>query len=368
MYKSDYSDYGYLNARVRAMRSFLLDRESLVRLANSGDKGELNPLLDQTIYRREVSEAILENPARPDYYRALDTNMVSMFRKIHGAAGGEARDLINILLSEYELHNLKTVLRGVKSGVPPSSMVRHLMLVGSIKSSLLEQLANQGGLRDAIRLMVSKQLPYAAPIVAAYEKYMKSGQDFAVLENALDRFYFTSVLDELERFKEVENARLVREIIELRIDIVNLLTLMRIRALTVGDIEAEALRIPGGRLSAKQFLGLRHAGDVQNIVAAYPDRSFEGPLKRAMSDYLKYDLVSFSRELERELVRRSALMACVDALGIGVVIAFIYSKQNEVVNLRLIIQGIQAEQAPEEILRGLFIPGHEAEVGMRASG
>jgi hypothetical protein len=55
----DLSDYGYVNARVRGMRSYLLMKDFFVRLVETPDFEAMHSMLEQTVYRRELNEAIL---------------------------------------------------------------------------------------------------------------------------------------------------------------------------------------------------------------------------------------------------------------------------------------------------------------------
>jgi len=44
----------------------------------------------------------------------------------------------------------------------------------------------------------------------------------------------------------------------------------------------------------------------------------------------------------------------VDVLGIGVIIGYIWSKQNELINLRILLRGKQMDRAQADIRKDLF--------------
>lgn len=348
----DLSDYGYVNARVRGMRSHLLTKEYFMQLVEASSFEALHSLLEQTVYRREINEAILVHPERPDYDQALSLNLIGSFRKIHDSTGGEAHRLVTVLLSKYDLLNVKSVLRGKKGNATPSEITNLLIPVGSVRMDALEQMAQEREIRDVIDTMNTLQVRYAAPLLAAYPVYQKKDQDLAVLEVALDKFHYQHAIGQL-RGKD-KNVEMVRQMISGEIDMKNISTLVRIRGLKLEDEEVENLRIPGGMLTEEQFLGLHRLGDIVQLVSEYPDPRYRRLLEKALSEYQEIDLVAFDRELEHELTRRAVAMSNVDVLSIGVIVGFLGAKENEIVNLRIVLKGKNMDQAQAEIKKDLF--------------
>jgi V/A-type H+/Na+-transporting ATPase subunit C len=348
----DLSDYGYVNARVRGMRSHLLTKDFFMRLVEAPDYDAIPSIMDQTIYRREVNEAVVVRPENPDYDRALSLNLIASFRKIHDALGGEGHRLVTVLLSKYDLLNVKTVLRG-KRGNATSAEITNLMVpVGSIRMETLEKMAQQREVRDVITYMAAQQVPYARPLVTAYPAYQKKDLDLSVLELALDKYHYGSVMESL-RGKD-RNIDMVRQVILGEIDMRNISTLVRIRGHKMEDEEVENLRIPGGTLSEDQFLALHRLGDIAQLVSEYPDPRYRKVLEKALAEYQEVDVAAFDRELEREQTRRAVAMSNVDVLGVGVIIGYFYAKQNEVINLRIVFKGKMMDKPQAEIRKDLF--------------
>jgi len=354
----DLSDYGYVNARVRGMRSHLLTKDFFLKLVEADSFETLNSLLDQTIYRREINEAVLLDPERPDYDLALSFNMIAAFRKILDATGGEAHRLVTVLLSRYDLLNIKTIIRGKKGNATPSEITNLLVPVGAIRMDTLEQMAQQREIRDVISYMTAQQMSYAPPLVAAYPSFLKKDQDLAVLETASDKYFYANVMESLHG--KNKNLEMVREMISDEIDMRNVSTLVRIRGIKLEDEEVEHLRIPGGLLSGAQFLELHRLGDIVQMVSEYPDPRYRKLLEKALSEYQEVDVAAFDRELEHELVRRGVGMSNVDVLGIGVIIGYMWAKQNEIINLRITLKGKLMDQSQADIKKNLFFVEREA--------
>ena len=348
----DLSDYGYVNARARGMRSYLLTRDFFTKLVEADSFEALTGLLDQTVYRRELNEAILMKPERPDYDQALSLNMIASFRKILDSTGGDAHRLCTVLMSRYDVLNLKTILRSKRGNATPGEALALMVPVGEIKMDALEQIAREREVRDCINEMGTLHLRYAPVLAAAYKDYIKKDQDLAILELAVDKFHFKDNIEKLTG--KDANVQMVREMTLAEIDMRNISTLVRIRGLRLDDEEVENLRIQGGSLTEDQFLGLHRLGDLVQLVSEYPDNRMRKLLEKALAEYQEIDIVAFDKELEHEIIRRGAAMSNVDVLGIGVIIGYIWSKQNELINLRILLRGKQMDRAQADIRKDLF--------------
>lgn len=361
MARVDLSDYGYVNARIRGMRSHLLLKDFFMRMVEAEDFGQIHTMLEGTVYRREINEAILMDPERPDYDQAFNINLVNAFRRIHDSTGGDARKLVGLLLSRYDVQNIKTILRSKRGDAIPTETIKLMVPAGDLKPDILELLARQRGIREVVSAMFSHGIKYAAPLMGALDRFFNREQDMSVLELALDKYYYQNTIDFLSG--KNRNVEMVRTMFSGEIDLRNISTLVRIRGLKVDEEELSGLFIPGGILSSDDFFALNQLGDIAGIVAEYPDPRFRRLLEKAMSEYQETDIVAFDRVLEREQVRRGVGMSNVDVLSIGVVIGYLWAKQNEIINLRITLKGKTLEQTQAEIKRELFFverePGEE---------
>lgn len=352
MVRVDLSDYGYVNARVRGMRAHLLTKDFFTRLVETENFEALHSTLEQTVYRREISEAILVNPDRPDYDQALNVNLVASLKKILDATGGEPRRLVSLLYTRYDLQNVKTIFRGKKGNATPGEIINTLVPVGNLSMAELEPIAREREIHGILELMQALSIKYAKPLAKAFPEYLKHDKDLSVLELALDRFHYEDAMRQLKG--RDRNTDMVRQMFIAEIDKHNISTLVRIRGIRLDDEEVQDLRIPGGTLSPEQFLELDRLGDIVRIVGEYPDPVYRKVLEKALYEYQEMDVVAFDRELEHELLKEGAGMSNVDVLGIGVTIGYMWSKYNEIINLRVVLKGKMIEQPQAEIMKNLF--------------
>jgi V/A-type H+-transporting ATPase subunit C len=334
------------------MRSHLLTKDFFTRLIEAENFEMLHSVMDQTVYRREMNEAILMTPDRPDYDQALSINLVATLRKILDATGGEPHKLVNLLLTRYDVLNVKTILRGKKGNATPGEIISTLMPVGNLRMDVLEQLAREREIRQVVELMAALRVKYARPLMGAMGDYFEHDQDLAVLELALDRFHFGDAMSELKG--KDKNVDMVRQMFKAEIDMRNISTLVRIRGIRLDDEDVMDMRLPGGSLSAGQFLDLDRLGDIVRIVSEYPDPSYRKLLEKALAEYQEIDVVAFDRELERALIKQGVAMSNVDVLSIGVIVGFMWAKHNEIINLRIVLRGKMMEQPQAAITKDLF--------------
>jgi V/A-type H+-transporting ATPase subunit C len=334
------------------MRSHLLTKDFFMRLVEADSFEAIHSMLDQTVYRREMNEAVLMSPDRPDYDQALSINLVAALRKILDGTGGEPHKLVNLLLTRYDVLNVKTILRGKKGNATPGEIVSTLTPVGNLRMDVLEQLAREREIRQVIDQMATLRINYARPLTSALGDFVKHDQDLAVLELALDRWHFADVMKQLKG--RDRNVDMVRQMFTAEIDMRNISTLVRIRGIRLDDEEVTDMRLPGGSLNPQQFLDLDRLGDIVRIVGEYPDPSYRKLLEKALSEYQEIDVVAFDRELERALIKQGVAMSNVDVLGIGVIIGYMWAKQNEIINLRIVLRGKLMEQPQASIARDLY--------------
>ena len=78
---------------------------------------------------------------------ALREDLKRVFSKVKGFFNGKIQEMVVLSLKEYDLFNLKTILRGLDAGVPFERIRTSLLPVGELSISLLEELARGGSAR-----------------------------------------------------------------------------------------------------------------------------------------------------------------------------------------------------------------------------
>ncbi len=380
--KASQSDYGYINARVRGMKSHLLDRGFYERLIKIEDLHSIISELERTPYKAELDECVARDQLELlAIDEALKRNLARTFRKMLSFMKDQPKRLTGVLLARWDLHNLKSILRGKHIGATEEEIQKSLIPAGDIGIPFLAELAKQPDVKSTIDLMITWDLPYAKPLkksLPAYLKAMKSKslsladdeavaehgaiseidsveESLSILEAALEKFYYRFALKNTR--EESLNCRIVRELIIAQIDITNVLTLLQIQHIDFnreyGFIKEDAERaerirekkrelfIPKGKeLTFEEFLALSEIGEIEGVVAALSNKSYGSALQQVLPRF--YDsgsLAILQRKMEELALQKGLEMYRKGPLTMGIIAGYVWAKFNEVVNLRIIIRG-----------------------------
>ncbi len=332
-------DYGYANARVRAKTARLLDAAAYTALIEAKDEEEILSMLEQTDYGPEIDEAILEGKRPTIIDRAFNRNLARNFRHIREFIAGPAQDLCDVALARWDLYNLKTILRGKRGLVPASEIVRVLVPAGYLDLTTLEEITSQPDLRSAIDLIAtfstSWKIPYGRALTRNLGEYLRE-HDLSILERALDIFHYKWVHGLIGG--NDANSEMVRKMVQIEVDVANIMTALRTRGLELQPGQAAQYFLAGGTFGESAFKHLMSLKDREDIMHAPGIGSYRTALQTGLSRYEEKGDVAFEDALDRYLIEKCLRMAA-DPLSIGVIIAYMWRKYMELVNLRVIIRG-----------------------------
>jgi len=348
-YRPSGRDYGYTNARIRGMRSRLLKRAFFDELMASKDIGDVISALMQTEYGPDLETRILHGHTAANVDEALRDNMVRTFNKVLGYSNKEGTQLITTLLGRWDLFNIKTILRGKHMGLSEGEITDSLVTVGQLSKIDTDELARQSDIRSVVDTLGTWGLPFAVPLREVLPDYAES-EDFSLLELALDRYYYGWASKRLKGCRE--NKKIARGFLAAQVDTMNLLTSIRLLNADLPEDEASRFFVPGGKVVTEPlFTELSAMSDVDEVFDRIRKTPYGKPLDQAALAYTEKGSVSvFERALEDYLFRLAFETSKTDTLGIGLTISYLWTKANEVTNLRIVVKGVSVGM-PEERMR-----------------
>lgn len=355
--------YEYGNARLRAMRSRLLSAADLNKLAEAGSLADLIGLLSDTPYRKALEISLVQTSDLQSIDEALRRDFIQTVSGIRGFYSGSERELVDLFLRAFDVHNLKTILRGLSRQSSRSEIERAMLPVGELSAVVINELLRASSPRAAIDLLATIRHPFAQPLLTLRAE--RPGADLFEMELALDQWRCREAARVLKGAQD--GAALSRAALNLEADIANLMVVLRFlhsaeeqRHLKrrVEQAGLERLFIEAGSLPASRLARLYGANSVKAAVDLLQDVPFAAALREGFKEYEKTSRLS---EIERALRRYQlcwlAWQIAKDPLGIGVFLGYLALKNNEVANLRRIARGIQLRQGAETIRRELeFAP------------
>ncbi len=346
-------DYGYVNARIRGMKSRLLDQPTLEDMIFQPDLDSLISTLEKTPYKEDIIEAKVRCQGVLCIEYALRKNFTRTFRKILDfVKKSDAERYIRIFLHRWDIQNIKTILRGKNIHVTNEEILDCLVPAGELDEVTLTELVRQPNIRAVIDLLATWGIVYARPLTEKFPEYSEKG-DLALLECALDKYYFSEALETVKTASY--NNMLIRDILTTEIDVVNIKTILRMVRDHVDSTEAQEFLIPGGKeLPPKilhQFITLHSVDEVIKKLEQTPYRFLADVPEIA----IKTQKISvLEKQLEKYLIRKGVNAFLGDPLSVASVIGYFWAKYNEITNIRIISRcktvDLPGEQLKEELV------------------
>lgn len=346
----------YENARLRSLKRELLDPSFYERLFEARSPEEMVNILSETSYGADVSAALLATPGYRGIEMGLKNNLANSYAKIIRFFSKENKYLAETLLGRYDIWNVKAVLRGKHVGVSVEEIYEAVMPAGELSEPLITRLINAVDVKEVINLLTVWGFSFSKFLRDAYPEYHSSGK-LLPLELALDKSFYNYCIETLGERKNDIDALLLLEFIRQEIDFVNIMTAIRLAVESFSEEEASKYFIDGGRkFSKKLFNESLKSPEPEKMVAVLQGTPYAKAAEEGIKRYFKTGYVSsFQRALEEFLVRQASKLFIADPLSSAMLIAYFYTKHNEVTNLRIIVRGKSVEMSEDEIREAMII-------------
>jgi V/A-type H+-transporting ATPase subunit C len=329
-------DYGYVNARMRGMKSRLLSHKALDDLIMKPDLESLIADLENSPYRDDIIEAKGHLSGILCIEHALRQNFVKTFRKVQDFSRRqeEAEEYIRIFLHRWDVENIKTILRGKNIHIPSDEIAACLVPAGEMDEATLRELLKQPDIRSTIDMLATWRVRFAKPLTEAFPEFAKT-KDLAVLECALDRFYYSDALASVKA--PTYNNGLIRDLLMLEVDVVNLRTVLRMVRDHVQPEDARRYLIAGGRdFDEKKLMRLLGLASIEDVVKELAPTRYRFLADVPESVVRTQKISVIEKELERFLIRKGVGAFLLDPLSVASVIGYFWAKYNEITNIRII--------------------------------
>lgn len=301
---------------------------------------ELVAAFSETTYKDDISAAMIDAPDHSGIEKGLKNNLSRSFSKIARFASGEVKPLVRVLLGRFDLWNIKSVLRGKHVGAELLEIMEAVLPAGELSDPLLYRLAEQHDVKGVVNLLSTWLSPFAATLRESIPTYYSSG-NLLDLELPMDVYFYKSSFNELKSLGDDINVLLLKEFFQQEIDYLNILSAMRLSREKTSEEAAMKYFVPGGKsFSQDEFRRLVNIGEPEGALEILTGTRYQEAVEDGLRRFAKSGLVSaFQRALEEFMVRKANKLFLVDPLTIGIIIAYIWTKYNEVVNLRIIVRG-----------------------------
>ncbi len=348
-------DIGYANARARARRSYLFPPAFYQDLLQAYDEEEVIGKLLNTHYRKSIEQGLIRASGVKGAEEGLKIEFIREVQELRSWIPPELQEIFDLIIERWDIFNLKAILRGKHFGASEEEIIESFFPAGHLSRGALEFLARQTTIREVIDALATWGSHLARPLTENFKDYAES-RNLALLELALDKYYYQYIFARLRKKRDL-NQQLTVEMIRREIDIVNIMTILKTRREQLEPESVKDFFIPGGKyISDELFARLAEIKHVEDINPLLEKTPYKVPLEAGVKEFLKTDLVSMvERKMEEYMLKKLVDLFKADPLSMAIIIAYLWSKYNEVVNLRIILRGKAVGMNEQAIREALVI-------------
>ncbi len=354
--RSPVSTYAFVNAKLRARISTLLDEQFYLGIARSRSFVEAVGMLQNTKYAAAADVYTRTGDVKLCELEIvrLEWETLSMLRKHIPNAVLSFSDAV---LRRYEIAIVKHAVRlwfeRVIRGRSIDDKVPYLLRDDAAHGIAVDAIVNAGSTEQITALLSG--YPYAEPLGKRLAELPETGSLYAA-EIALDRWYYDQLFAALKTL-DSRDERIARSLLGVEIDTQNVAWLIRIRRYR-GTIRFEDSVLPGGRLIAARDLKSAYESErpLDTIIASL------GPRVGVLSGSGAQEEES-GGEIRRLSLLEEMLRAVLDhdirrTLGgnpftIGTILAYIMLLQHEIQTLISVLNA-KYYDLPSERIEGLL--------------
>ncbi len=184
------------------MKSRLLDPSVFEILIHKPDVESIITELGNTAYKEEIEKASIQYSG----IMCIEVALRRDFSAVHSGKfydfmkGDESEKYIKILLGRWDVQNIKTILRGKNIHIPSAEILECLIPAGELDETTMIELVKQPDVKAVIDLLATWGISYAKPLTRNFKEYSEK-RDLAILEYAIDRFYYKNALKAVKEGK-----------------------------------------------------------------------------------------------------------------------------------------------------------------------
>ena len=322
------TEYGSINVTIRVYENNLLNQAIYDRmLAANTFEGAVN-VLRETTYREHV-ERVLETR---DYNQMIEQELEGVFARLFQMAPNPA--IVELASLRYVYHNLKVLFKEEYTGLELDDIQFEIGYY-----PLAE-------LRKAVTTGRSEVLPepYIQGIQEVQRDYAEY-QNIHFIEVILDRYYFTH----LKKIAlEIGDSNIL-SVVDLQIDMKNISTLIRAQRQNRTANFMRSVLSDAGTFSIEQLVNMA-TGNERALVQTLMDSQYNYLLSDALIEGGQHlSSIQVDRIAENAVMRKMQ-EAKLNVFGPMPMLAFIYAKETEAKNLRLVLSAKDNQIANEVIV------------------
>ncbi len=328
----DDTRYAFAVAKIRALESKMLDQSLITRLLKSNGTNEMFKILMDTDYGTCLNEA-----GDASFETVLDNKLLRAYMLIHSIDPDPK--WTDIWRLRYDAHNIKVILKSASSN---KEMPNFFIPYSLVDPQIIFNAFQQGEYEF-----------FPPPIKNGVEMILHSKEEKEKVEGEIDFIIDRALYHYLSQEAKGCKNIFIMHLVDMLIDFINLSAFLRIRTVKGSKDLFHYSFLPGGKISEENFSFQedKEAGElVRGILEKTPYKGLRRFVDSKNLVYLETAMENFLILYLRQTRQR--------VFGVEPLVGYIFAKESEIKNLRLLyigkINGLE-EVRIKERLRDTYV-------------
>ena len=327
--------YPYTYARTAVMKSMLFKKEDYQKMLKMSFS-EIAKLLQDSSYKKEINSLATELSGADLLELALNRNLAESFKKLIRIAPYELALLIKEYAKRKDIEDIKTILRGKFTNTDEKTIRNSITAAGTLSFDFIVSLLKKESIEDILK--DNKIVDFN--LLKNGLKDLNEKNNLVGIENVLDKYYYSHLM-QFSKILPKEGA-LFRNFLLKEAEVLNILTLFRLKKAKFGKEAIKDFIISSRGLSGSKIAALAAIDDFDELSGTLEKTEYKNIISKGIEEFRKTNsLITLETELYKYLLRQSILLLHQHPLSVDVILGYMFAKDIEVRNLRIIIKGKQ---------------------------
>jgi len=167
----------------------------------------------------------------------------------------------------------------------------------------------------------------------------RQSNNLAALENSLDRIYYSQMLSFSQRLSK--QGQIFKNFLLKEVETANILTIFRLKKANAGaEMIKNYLIFSGDKSKDRKIISLASAENIESLSGQFQKTEFRDIIKKGMEEYDKNgSLITLEIGMQKHLLQQSVSLLHLNLLSVDVMLAYMFAKDIEARNLKILIKG-----------------------------
>lgn len=307
------TDFASIVPKVKVWETRLLNKGFYEKLMDLNSLDEAIKSLQETTYGNYISNSNFEESLELSYKDVCEELYKTM----------KHTDVVKFIRLKNDYNNIKTL---VKSKILNKDFSYILNENGTVDLEVLKVSFKNNNFRDLHSIMIEC-------IEESFKSYEKNN-DVQKVDIVIDNYMYKH----MKAVASCMDSKFMSDYTEMLIDLTNLKTSLRVKKLNKDKVFLKEVLLDGGKLSIDVFLDMINSG-IEDIPNKFIRTSYSKLVSDSIAEYLNTNSLSALEKNIDNYVMKFVRDAKFVSLGVEPVFAYLYARETEIKNLRIVLAG-----------------------------